>query len=265
MDKQYAKRDIMALDKQGGHYWRHANAMTAEGLHSKSDIAAELAYRDARIAELEAHVERLDNELQEKALTDEGVLADAYWNCADKITPWLGEKTGPDTLINSVAQSLEFLIEQWREKKIIEQERDAYRAAEEAQIALRQKMEGERDALAAHVERFGECRLQSGRISLLRVRSLLSDSPTTSLARRDLLKQAEMLEFTAQRLEDNFGANSSMCFIDNTFLRRDARGLRERANRFGTLVKCRSCDGFGFLDNCDGCKACNESGEVVST
>lgn len=104
---------------------------------------------DARIAELEVHVERLDNELQEKALTDDGVLADAYWNCADKITPWLGEKTGPDTLINSVAQSLEFLIEQWREKKIIEQERDAYRTAEEAQIALRQKMEGERDALAA--------------------------------------------------------------------------------------------------------------------
>ncbi|UTD55907.1 hypothetical protein [Halomonas sp. MS1] len=149
MSNQCAERDIMALDKQGGHYWRHANAMTAEGLHSKSDIAAELAYRDACIAELEAHVERLDNELQEKALTDDGVLADAYWNCADKITPWLGEKTGPDTLINSVAQSLEFLIEQWREKKIIEQERDAYRTAEEHQIALRQKLEGERDALAA--------------------------------------------------------------------------------------------------------------------
>lgn len=64
--------------------------------------------------------ERLENELQRKALTDDGVLADAYWNCADKITPWLGEKTGPDTLINSVAGSLEFLIGQWREKKDVE-------------------------------------------------------------------------------------------------------------------------------------------------
>lgn len=53
MSNQYAERDIMALDEQGGHYWRHVNAMTAEGLHSKSDIAAELAWRDTRIAELE--------------------------------------------------------------------------------------------------------------------------------------------------------------------------------------------------------------------
>lgn len=84
MSNQYAKRDIMALDKQGGHYWRHANAMTAEGLHSKSDIAAELAYRDARIAELE-------------------------------------------------------------------RERDAYRTAEEHQIALRQKIEQERDSMAEYL------------------------------------------------------------------------------------------------------------------
>lgn len=169
------------------------------------------------------------------------------------------------SIVNLAEEACKALAAQRKRIAQLESDCAAHKAAEEVQIALRQKMEGERDALAAHVERFGECRLQSGRISLLRVRSLLSDSPTTSLARRDLLKQAEMLEFTAQRLEDNFGANSSMCFIDNTFLRRDARGLRERANRFGTLVKCRSCDGFGFLDNCDGCKACNESGEVVST
>lgn len=39
----YAERDI---EDQGGHYARHVNAMTAEGLHAKSDIAAELAHRD---------------------------------------------------------------------------------------------------------------------------------------------------------------------------------------------------------------------------
>ncbi|WP_438455367.1 hypothetical protein [Vreelandella venusta] len=86
MGKQYAERDIMALDKQGGHYWRHANAMTAEGLHSKSDIAAELAYRDARIAELE-------------------------------------------------------------------RERDMHKAAEEAQIALRQKADERAQELAASLDR----------------------------------------------------------------------------------------------------------------
>lgn len=32
---------------------KHMHAMTAEGLHSKADIAAELAYRDDRIRALE--------------------------------------------------------------------------------------------------------------------------------------------------------------------------------------------------------------------
>jgi hypothetical protein len=51
---EYADRDIMALDKDGGHYCRHVMAMTREDLHGKSDIAAELAWRDWRIAQLEA-------------------------------------------------------------------------------------------------------------------------------------------------------------------------------------------------------------------
>jgi len=46
----YSERDIEAL----GHYFTdHLSAMTIENLHSKADIAAELAWRDARIAELE--------------------------------------------------------------------------------------------------------------------------------------------------------------------------------------------------------------------
>lgn len=49
-DKQYAvgQRDIEQLD-EGGYYTRHIYAMTHEGLYSKSDIAAELAYRDMQI------------------------------------------------------------------------------------------------------------------------------------------------------------------------------------------------------------------------
>lgn len=49
----YAARDIMSLDREGGHYSRHVAAMTAEDLHEKSEIAAELAFRDFRIDALE--------------------------------------------------------------------------------------------------------------------------------------------------------------------------------------------------------------------
>ena len=38
--------------KLGDHYTRNSLAMTAEGLHKKSDIAAELAVRDAEIERL---------------------------------------------------------------------------------------------------------------------------------------------------------------------------------------------------------------------
>ena len=45
-EKLYADRDICEQDAKGGFYFKHVLAMTAEGLHSKSDIAAELAHRD---------------------------------------------------------------------------------------------------------------------------------------------------------------------------------------------------------------------------
>lgn len=38
------------------HYSKHVLAMTKEGLHSKADIASELAYRDKEIAALRAQV-----------------------------------------------------------------------------------------------------------------------------------------------------------------------------------------------------------------
>ena len=53
-EKLYADRDICEQDAKGGFYIKHVLAMTAEGLHSKSDIAAELAHRDLRIQQLEA-------------------------------------------------------------------------------------------------------------------------------------------------------------------------------------------------------------------
>ena len=52
MSKQYAERDIESLDEAGGFYSRHVSAMTGEGLHTKSSIAAELGHRDMVISEL---------------------------------------------------------------------------------------------------------------------------------------------------------------------------------------------------------------------
>lgn len=53
-EKLYAERDICEQDAKGGFYFKHVLAMTSEGLHSKSDIAAELAHRDLRIQQLES-------------------------------------------------------------------------------------------------------------------------------------------------------------------------------------------------------------------
>lgn len=53
MSNQYAERDTESL---GEFYTKHVAAMTVEGLHEKSAIAAELAIRDARINELEQAV-----------------------------------------------------------------------------------------------------------------------------------------------------------------------------------------------------------------
>lgn len=58
-EKQYAERDLMAMDYAGNHYCRHVSAMTREQLHSKSDIAAELGWRDLQIAELKAQRDAL--------------------------------------------------------------------------------------------------------------------------------------------------------------------------------------------------------------
>jgi hypothetical protein len=57
-DKLYAERDVIA---QMQHYVRHVEAMTAEGLHSKSDIAAELAHRDIEIERLSREVATYEN------------------------------------------------------------------------------------------------------------------------------------------------------------------------------------------------------------
>ena len=54
--KLYAKRNPAELQPWFGE---HMNAMTAEGLHSKGDIAMELAYRDKQIHNLNKIIDGL--------------------------------------------------------------------------------------------------------------------------------------------------------------------------------------------------------------
>jgi hypothetical protein len=56
MSNQYSKRDLLSLEVNGEHYSKHVVAMTTEGLHSESSIAAELAYRDAEIDRLKKEI-----------------------------------------------------------------------------------------------------------------------------------------------------------------------------------------------------------------
>lgn len=55
MPKLYADREPMDL---GEHYPRHVQAMTAEQLHDKCAIAAELAWRDQRLEAISRIVRR---------------------------------------------------------------------------------------------------------------------------------------------------------------------------------------------------------------
>jgi hypothetical protein len=67
----YQERDIEEL---GEYYSRHMVAMTKEGLHSKSAIAAELAHRDREIESLLVENERLKLKFVE--LTEKIVAAE---------------------------------------------------------------------------------------------------------------------------------------------------------------------------------------------
>lgn len=53
--RNHTSRDVLLSP----HYAKHISAMTSEGLHSKAEIAEELAVRDKRIADLEAQLSAL--------------------------------------------------------------------------------------------------------------------------------------------------------------------------------------------------------------
>lgn len=89
-EKLYAERDICELDAAGGFYFKHVLAMTAEQLHSKSDIAAELAHRDLRIQQLEAVLNATRDYLAKHAV---GFYGTALANVIDET---MGNNDGGD-------------------------------------------------------------------------------------------------------------------------------------------------------------------------
>jgi hypothetical protein len=90
-ERIYADRDII---EQCSWYALHVYHMTSEELHSKSDIAAELAHRDIQIETLRARIEELES-------------TNAEWNprwsaAPDRAVGWkIGYSQKPYWVLNS--------------------------------------------------------------------------------------------------------------------------------------------------------------------
>ena len=61
-EKLYGERDPMAQDEAGGYFARHMHHMTTENLHSKAEIAEELAHRDIQIEAKDQRIAELVDE-----------------------------------------------------------------------------------------------------------------------------------------------------------------------------------------------------------
>lgn len=92
----YTERDAIA---QGADYFRHVNAMTAEKLHSKSAIAAELAHRDILIQRLMAALEsaRADalDEAAELCMEDDLLMYEGEDNVAEMCARYIRKLKEP--------------------------------------------------------------------------------------------------------------------------------------------------------------------------
>lgn len=122
-EKQYAERDLMAMDIAGNHYCRHVDHMTREKLHSKSDIAAELGWRDMQIAELKAQRDALAAEnaamkelakgyadLADSRLSD--ITANCESDCRRECYQECNKTPATDAFLNSVrAEGLKMAID----------------------------------------------------------------------------------------------------------------------------------------------------------
>ncbi len=85
MSKLYAERDIMQLDKDGDYYFDHAMAMTVERLHSKSDIAAELGYRDFKLSATKAELAELREVINKLPSRNSANLVNEIYNAIELV------------------------------------------------------------------------------------------------------------------------------------------------------------------------------------
>lgn len=165
-------------------------------------------------------------------------IKDIHSQAAERIWLFPGEHDGETTLLwcddpspgegMDPAEAVEYVRKDVHDAAIaeLEHERDAYCAAEEMQVALRQKMEADRDALAAHVERIKteESRAYKGGLSMPGLlHDIIYESPTISLVRRDANKKAEALEEFAEGLPKfgHMGVEKAL-LIKSRALRRQA-------------------------------------------
>lgn len=113
------------------------------------------------------------------------------------------EQWNREMVAKAADNNLEGYRELGRRTAAAEEERDAYRIAEHRQIVLRRKMEEERDALAAHVDRLS-CVIRDQVEDddwFHKLHKVMDDAPTTSLARRDALSQSEGMKKAALFIE----------------------------------------------------------------
>ncbi|HBP78107.1 MAG TPA: hypothetical protein DD685_04265 [Halomonas sp.] len=138
------------------------------------------------------------------------------------------------SIINLAEEACRALAAQRKRIAQLEQERDAYRTAEEHQIALRQKIERERDQAAANANRLRAAlhycneylygshlnTIGHGSKAHMEIADALGETPANSLARRDALKQAEVLELAEKAMTNE---------QDAATMRLNAAELRKRA------------------------------------
>lgn len=79
--KQYDTETRLEAVMGSNHYGSHVHAMTAEKLHSKSDIAVELAWRDMKISDLLAKLEAANKEISDwRSIAEAAAQDDADWH-----------------------------------------------------------------------------------------------------------------------------------------------------------------------------------------
>jgi hypothetical protein len=87
--RRYAGRDLAGL---GAYYTAHVEAMTAERLQSKSDIAAELGHRDQLIDRLFDTLEKLANDPPDELKRTVVGLTKQLQECRHKRAHFLRER-----------------------------------------------------------------------------------------------------------------------------------------------------------------------------